>query len=82
MSVKDNERVYDEQIAPLMKQIIEICKKHEMPMFASFVYAPDNFCTTNLPGPKEDEASRKLHRCCEIVYSGPSLMAITISKEN
>jgi hypothetical protein len=34
--MKNNEQVYDEQIAPLMKQIIEICKREKMPMFADF----------------------------------------------
>lgn len=49
----DLEKVYDEQIAPLMSQIIEICKMHKLPVFASFLYANDpdgdaNFSTTNL----------------------------------
>lgn len=37
----DLENVYDEQIAPLMTQIIEICKHHKLPMFATFLYAND-----------------------------------------
>ena len=36
------EHVYDEQIAPLMSQIIDICKAHELPMFATFLYANDS----------------------------------------
>lgn len=32
----DKESVYDEKIAPLMEQIIEICKAEELPMVASF----------------------------------------------
>jgi hypothetical protein len=49
----DLESVYDEQIAPLMTQIIEIVQKHKMPMFATFVCMndPDGegelLCTTN-----------------------------------
>ena len=60
----DLEKVYDEQIAPLMTQIINICKEHKLPMFASFLYKNDSeneddgCCTTNLmfkerPIPKE-----------------------------
>jgi hypothetical protein len=50
----DLESVYDEQIYPLMQQILEICQKHRMPMMASFQYAnheegPD-FCTSILSG--------------------------------
>lgn len=32
----DNENVYDNQINPLMKQIIEICKGYNIPMLAAF----------------------------------------------
>ena len=41
-----NEKIYDEKIAPLMTQIIEICKEHKLPMFATFQYDKYDFCTT------------------------------------
>ncbi len=47
--IEDNEDIYDDEIAPLMAQIIAICKLHEMPMFATFEYAPGDFCTTAIP---------------------------------
>lgn len=37
----DLEDIYDEQIAPLMAQIIAICKQARMPMIASFAYRCD-----------------------------------------
>lgn len=51
------EHVYDEKIAPLMTQIIAICKEHKLPMFATFLYANsdeegDGLCTTNLMFPE------------------------------
>ena len=51
MSHWDKEAVYDEQIFPLMSQIIAICKEHEMPIVCSVQYADDeesgpSFCTT------------------------------------
>ncbi|EXU74338.1 hypothetical protein ABW286_05035 [Erwinia papayae] len=51
----DLESIYDEQIAPLMTQIITICKTHQMPMMCSFAYRNDdktgmNFCSTALNG--------------------------------
>lgn len=30
------ERIYDEQISPLMTQIIAICKEHDIPLVATF----------------------------------------------
>jgi hypothetical protein len=49
----DLEAVYDSEIAPLMKRIIDICKAHKLPMFSTFLYASDaqdghDLCTTNL----------------------------------
>lgn len=32
----DLNSVYDEQVAPLMSQIISICQEHGLPFFASF----------------------------------------------
>jgi hypothetical protein len=37
----DLEQVYDEQIAPLMAQIIATCKDYGLPMVASFAYRCD-----------------------------------------
>lgn len=54
----DLEEVYDKQIDPLMSQIIDICKAHQMPMIASFCYAKGrekddpsriDMCSTLLP---------------------------------
>lgn len=51
----DLEDVYDSEIAPLMTKIIDICKAHKLPMFATFLYmndpdesGGDSACTTNL----------------------------------
>jgi len=58
----DSESVYDEQIAPLMKKIIKICKKNRIPMICSFQFMQDNddkgaaFCTTRLPFANESES--------------------------
>lgn len=53
----DKEPAYDEHIAPLMTQIIDLCREHGIPMFASFRLRDENeetgepalVCTTNLP---------------------------------
>ncbi|MDH5447263.1 MAG: hypothetical protein OEY52_17075 [Gammaproteobacteria bacterium] len=42
----DLEKIYDEEISPLMDKIIAICDKHKMPMFAEFQFSADGFCRT------------------------------------
>lgn len=42
------EKIYDEQISPLMKQIIEICKTNEIPVFAEFQFGSNDFVKTNI----------------------------------
>lgn len=59
----DKERVYDEQIAPLMSEIIEICKKENIPLTAQFAlknHRDDDesqedpmFCTTIIHATEE-----------------------------
>lgn len=44
--MNDKEKIYDEEIFPLMEKIIGICKKHKIPFFASFQYAGDSFCSS------------------------------------
>lgn len=49
---KTKEDIYDEQISPLMHQIITICQKHEIPMVMSF-HIPNDLdddlsCTTGI----------------------------------
>lgn len=33
---KNLETIYDEEVAPLMKQIIKVCKENDIPLIASF----------------------------------------------
>lgn len=76
-TLPDNESVYDEQISPLMDQIIAICKQHNMPMLATFEYAADMACTTYIPFPGQ---SRELHVALDIIRNGvpAQIMALTL----
>lgn len=66
----DKESVYDEKIAPLMKQIISICKEEELPMVAQFYLKqqhPDAdeengamYCTTTII-PSRDKIYEEHH---------------------
>lgn len=46
--MEDKETIYDEQIAPLMTQLLEVCQREGIPMFASFQYSDEGFCTSAL----------------------------------
>jgi hypothetical protein len=79
----DLEAVYDAELAPLMTQIIEICKRHKMPMIASFAYAcedADNvrLCTTALP--RDGWQPNSFKAAFAAIYRRPSLLVFTIRK--
>jgi hypothetical protein len=40
------EDLYDKEVYPLMKRIIDICKSNNIPMFAVFQCADDEFCSS------------------------------------
>ncbi|RQU96669.1 hypothetical protein [Burkholderia cenocepacia] len=42
MTATTKEQIYDEQISPLMTQIIAICKEHKIPILASFFTPGDD----------------------------------------
>ena len=71
------EKVYDNQINPLMARIIKICQKHKIAMLADFALDEDLACTTALltaefsPNENQIEALRILKR-------KPFMMAETI----
>lgn len=72
MKPYDQETTYDAQIAPLMAQIIAICKEHQIPMIASFAYRRDkndeyDLCTTALPN-NRGEAPAAFAGAIGIIY--------------
>lgn len=85
MELFTEEKVYDEKISPLMKQIIAICKEHKIPMIATFIYENDEnsdegAATTYLNFGGDDRFSDCLSRAYKVLRVGiHSAMAITIS---
>lgn len=85
--IKDNEQIYDEQIAPLMTKIIEICKEHEIPMLCTFQYGPEDedegtvpYCTTVLG--EFEGTDEGILNALNGLNKKPSMMAvITTSKD-
>nr|WP_026681352.1 hypothetical protein [Priestia megaterium] len=82
----DKEKVYDEEIAPLMKQIIEICKREELPMVAQYYLKKERddqdeylgepmYCTTTIIPAKKDmdeEAHDWLKHVADSMKYGPN----------
>lgn len=78
----DLEKIYDEQIAPLMAQIIAVCKKHRLPMLASFCYSSkdesEQFATTCLPRGEDEWLPETLEVARRFIRSEPPYMAMQI----
>ena len=73
----DLERVYDEQIAPLVARVIEIAKAHSMPMFATFELGADPtqndemlLCTTSISTRPDGENSPVVRKCYLVAREG------------
>ncbi|MES0445036.1 MAG: hypothetical protein ABUJ92_00685 [Desulfobacterales bacterium] len=81
----DLEVIYDEEISPLMKQIIAICKEHQIPMVASFCYRIDedggnDVANTSLPfGSRQPERHKHAGRAIYGLYDENQTVAIAIS---
>jgi hypothetical protein len=82
----DLESVYDSEIAPLMTKIIEVCKAHKLPMFATFLFAndpdgDDGLCTTNLMF-KERPIPEELRYLANAVRLGARRPALKLTVRN
>jgi hypothetical protein len=42
--MENKEKLYDEQISPLIKKVLSICKEHKIPMFCEFQFSDEGFC--------------------------------------
>ncbi len=78
------EQIYDEKIAPLMTQIIEVCRASGISMIASFAIAneddPDLRCTTHL---LDGKGSMPFRRVYDVLLHGrvPPMMLTTKDAE-
>ena len=80
------EDIYDEKVSPLVKQIIEICKEHDMPCLLSFACPDDEdgesslMCTTAILEDHRIGAKRKLREALKLLLSDDSFsFAITVT---
>lgn len=82
--VFDLEDVYDEEIAPLMTKIIEVCKKHELPMLCSFQFEHSEtqgpgFCTSFIPRKgSETDRGGALNQALQAIRGTPPFIAFSV----
>lgn len=48
-----SEAIYDEKIAPVLAQLGQLCKDHDMPFLAIVEYAPQDFGQTTVQTPDQ-----------------------------
>lgn len=69
----NKEQIYDEQIHPLMKQIVEICQDNGISMLCDFEIPNEDdpwcCCTTRLTD-QDDILSNRYHRAGNILLGG------------
>lgn len=85
MEIFNKEEIYDNELSPLVRQIIDICNEHQIPMIASFTFENcqdrgAGRCTTFLNGfeERQDEAIKKA--ALVIKNGGHETLAIAIVK--
>jgi len=83
----DLEQVYDEQIAPLVAQIIEICKEHKMPFGAQFMYAHtddegEQVCSTFMDFRKERGENEHMEELWQVIKPPRRVPALDIKTKD
>lgn len=79
------EAAYDERVAPLMKQVIALCKQHKINMAAQFgldIGDEGNvlYCTTVLHNvdPACEESIERMRKLRDVMYPRASVLAFTV----
>lgn len=81
MNRTEKEKVYDEQISPLMAKIIEICKANKIAAFANFRIGYDEqieehlMCTTSLPISEDEEDNKMVSKLSRVGVDGYDVVA-------
>lgn len=81
IEIYDLESVYDEQISPLMQQIIAICQEHNMPMIASFAFENceerNLGCCTTVLNAFDNRKVKEFDEATRVIQRRPVVMAMT-----
>jgi len=83
----DLEQVYDEQIAPLMAKIIEICKEHKLPMAADFLCRNsddegEEYCTSFADFRDERGESKHMDAVWQVIKPKRNLAPLNLTVRN
>lgn len=73
------EKVYDEEIAPLMARVIAIAKKHNMPFVATFQLTDEEdplMCTS---ASTPEGCNERLEQAVNIIYAPSSASVLTLT---
>lgn len=82
------EAIYDEQISPLMRQILEICKTHKIAMLSEFCLGyddenPDNqLCCTSALLTEEHEPTERIKEAYDVLKQKTQFMTFTTISNN
>ncbi|HEJ7889842.1 TPA: hypothetical protein SMI07_001854 [Serratia liquefaciens] len=83
MEIFDLENVYDEQISPLMQQIIAICKENNMSMIASFAFENceerNLGCCTTILNSFNDRGVNEFDQALSIIRNEPMISGLAIT---
>ena len=73
------EEIYDEQISPLMRQIIALCKEHKIANVCTFSLDLEKglCCTTVMTG-DEFDSPQKFKDCVKLLYPKPQVMTTMV----
>ena len=82
----NKEKIYDEKVAPLMKEVIAICKEHNIAWVASFAIPndedPDLICTTALLTKENKPYPDEYRQFYDALYGrNVSFAAITVTRK-
>ena len=58
------ELIHDEKIAPLIEQVMALCKEHRIPVVMSFGLTPTMLCTSMLLEPEDHDV---LHQVAHVL---------------
>ena len=77
------EAIYDDEISPLLKKILEICKTHKIAMLSEFClgYDDDNpdsqLCCTSALLTEDHEPTERIKEAFNVLKPQPQFMTIT-----
>ena len=75
------EKIYDEQVAPLLLRACKICEEHKLPFVANVELADDSFGTTQYPGESPSFAMRLVSWAVQC-KGNLDLLIIKVSRHN